>query len=542
MSEPTVHPVATATVRTSLRGRPRVGGLTARIALAGGSGLLTDAAFPGTGWWWLAPVGVAGLVLVVRGPRPLEALLLGFVFGMAFLAPHLRWTGTYVGPGPWLALAVLEATFLAPVAAVLSLGWRSRWPRFAVVMGTGAIWVLMEAIRGRVPFGGFPWARLGFSQPDSLVSVLAPIGGVPLMSWAVASAGAVLACGASAAAHALGGAPSEGPGLIRRMGVPVALVVAASVAMLPRPETTVDVATVARVAIVQGDVPDIALGRDAERRGVLDNHVRLTKELGRRELGLDAVIWPENSSDIDPLRDDGAAASIQEAVDAVDAPVLVGAVLVQDDDTLRNASIVWQPRSSGTPGPQDTYIKRRVVPFGEYIPLRPLVRAITDKADLVPRDFVGGRDDSPVQLGPMSTAVGICFEVAFDDLLRSSVARGADVLVIPTNNATFGRTDQSLQQLAMSRVRAMEFGMTVVQASTTGVSAVAGPDGRLVEGPTALYEPGVLVADVVAAPRTLATTLGGWIELGLTLWGAVSVLCMSRWRAAFGRTSGPSAV
>lgn len=507
----------------------------AQVVVAAAAGVAVDTAFPGVGWWWLAPVGVAALILVVRGCGVRRALLLGFVFGVAFLGPHLRWTGTYVGAGPWLALTALESVLLAPVAVPLALAWRTRRPMLVLVLVSGPVWVLMESVRGRFPFGGFPWARLGFSQVDSVLGLLAPLGGVPLVSWAVVTTAAVTACALTAAVRAVR-APARGR---RRWVRPVVLVTLSTVVLLPRPQIggPAEEPAAARVALVQGNVPRAGLDFNAERRAVLDNHVRLTLELAEREDELDAVVWPENSSDIDPIRDPDAARSIQRAVDAVDAPVLVGAVQVAPDDTLRNTSIVWGTTQSGRPGPQDTYVKRRVVPFGEYMPMRPLVRAITPKADLVPRDFVGGEDDDLVDLGPLRAAVGICFEVAVDDVLRRSVALGAQVLVIPTNNATFGRTDQSTQQLQMSRMRAMEFGLTVIQASTTGTSAVIGPDGDLLTRQTPLYEPAVLVADVsVPQGRTPATSIGGWVELLLASSGVAAGLLLALRR----RASGPA--
>lgn len=500
-----------------------------RLPVAVGAGLVTDAGFPGVGWWPAAAVGVALLLLTLRGAGGRLAFLVGGLYGFAFLAPHLKWTGTYVGPGPWLGLAAVESVFFAALAVPLALLWRSTRPRVALALGTGVLWVLMEALRGRVPFGGFPWARLGFSQADSAVSLAAPLAGVPLMGWVVATSGAVLAVAVvtllssqPVPALRLAGSTTDAG---RRGLVAVAMVAVGLLPLLPRPDLPGDPAPpVARVGLVQGDVPEAGLDFNAERRAVLGNHARLTVELARRGEDLDVVIWPENSSDIDPLRDATAAATIQDAVDAVDVPVLIGAVLRRDDDTLRNSSMVWLPTSSGSPGPADTYLKRQIVPFGEYIPLRSLVRRVTSLVDEVPNDFVAGTDDTPVRLGPLRAAVGICYEVAFDGPLRRSMAAGADVLLIPTNNATFGYTDQSTQQLAMSRIRAMEFGVTVIQASTTGVSAIIAPDGEPGEV-TDLYEPALLVGEVAASPgRTLATVIGGWVEAGLAAMGVLVIV------------------
>ncbi len=279
-------------------------------------------------------------------------------------------------------------------------------------------------------------------------------------------------------------------------------------------------------------VPLGPMGRAAERRAVLNNHVRLTEQLAASQAGagLDLVIWPENSSDIDPLQDAAAAAAIQGATDAVGVPLLVGAVLGPwDDGRLRNASMVWRP-SGAPPGPGDIYLKRRVVPFGEYIPYRSFFRRITSQVDLIPRDFAGGSSPQPLQIGPAVAAIGICFEVAFDELIRDSVAQGSNLIVIPTNNATFGRSDQSEQQLAMSRLRAVEHGRSVIQSSTTGVSAVIRPDGSVVER-TGLFESDVMVQDVALQNgSTLATRYGGAVE-----WALVGTGLLAAAGAAIGR-------
>jgi apolipoprotein N-acyltransferase len=191
----------------------------------------------------------------------------------------------------------------------------------------------------------------------------------------------------------------------------------------------------------------------------------------------DVVIWPENASDLDPYQQPDARVAIDDAVDQAKVPTLVGAVLDSPPGRLSNVSIVWNPGS----GPAAQYVKRHPVPFGEYIPSRDFFRHFSSKVDLVGRDFVAGHQVGILQLGPAKVGVAICFEVAYDSLLRDTVDRGADLLVVQTNNATFGFTDESAQQLAMSRLRAVEFGRTVVIAATSGISAVVGPDGSVVQ-------------------------------------------------------------
>ncbi|HYY11690.1 MAG TPA: apolipoprotein N-acyltransferase, partial [Kineosporiaceae bacterium] len=281
----------------------------------------------------------------------------------------------------------------------------------------------------------------------------------------------------------------------------------------------------ARVAAVQGNVPRAGLDFNAQRRAVLDNHVRTTLTLaddvraGRRPAP-DLVVWPENSSDIDPLRNADAAAQIDLAAARVGVPVLVGAVLAGPGEYVSNAGLVWSPTRGG---PDDIYVKRHPVPFAEYIPYRSFFRHFSDKVDLVTRDFAPGSTVGVLPVGPAKVGDVICFEVAYDDLVRDTVRGGADLVVVQTNNATFGFTAESTQQLAMSRLRAVESGRAVVQISTVGVSGFVAPDGTLVQ------RSGLFTADVLTARLplrtglTVATRVGEAPEIALSALGCILV-------------------
>jgi apolipoprotein N-acyltransferase len=157
----------------------------AAVPLAVLAGLALDMAFPSTGWWPLAAVGVAGSALAVRGARPRRAAVLGLLTGLAFFVPHLHWSGIYVGALPWLALASCEACFVAVASAALPLAWRAPGGAAGTVVTVTGLWVLQEALRSRLPFGGFPWGRLAFSQSDAPTLGWAALGGAPLVSAVV---------------------------------------------------------------------------------------------------------------------------------------------------------------------------------------------------------------------------------------------------------------------------------------------------------------------------------------------------------------------
>jgi apolipoprotein N-acyltransferase len=483
------------------------------LALVGG--LLMLLAFPGYHLPYLAVLGPAALAIAVHGQRFRSGLWLGLVFGLAFFVPLLSWSGIYVGPLPWLALAGWEALHIALLGGATALVSRlPAWPVWAA-----ALWVADEALRGRFVLDGFPWGRLGFSQTSGPLLSLAAYGGVPLVTFAVALVGTLLAAGVLALIGGRGVAWAARP-----VGAAVAVVLVGAVAWLPLagPSLTAGGAT-STVAVIQGDVPRAGLDFNAQRRAVLDNHVQRTLELADavaagEEPRPDLVLWPENSSDIDPYLNDDAARQIDRAARAVDAPILVGAIVQGPGRFISNTAIVWDPDD----GPGDTYVKRHPVPLGEYVPARSFFRFFSKEVDRV-TDQYAGDEVGVLDVGGAPVGDLICFEVVYDGLVRDVVADGAGMIVVQTNNATFGYTDESEQQLAMSRLRAVEFGRTVAVVATSGISAIVAPDGTVKEA-TELFEPAILVEEIAQRDsRTVALRLGAVPEWALTAVGVGGV-------------------
>jgi apolipoprotein N-acyltransferase len=282
---------------------------------------------------------------------------------------------------------------------------------------------------------------------------------------------------------------------------------------------------------VQGNVPRAGLDFNAQRRAVLDNHVLATERLaadvaaGRAEQP-DLVLWPENSSDIDPLQNPDAAAAIDRAARAIGAPIMVGAVLRNppemangDGPTASNATLVWE----GGVGPVARNDKRRLQPFGEYMPWRSFFRAFSPYVDRA-SNFLPGPGEGALDVAGVRVGIAICWEIAFDDLLADSVAAGAEVLAVPSNNATFGFTDMTFQQLAMSRVRAVEFDRATLVATTSGVSATVTADGA-VTAATERFVPAVLVdRTVLRSTTTIAARLRSGPEWVLVAVGVGAIV------------------
>lgn len=504
-----------------------------RLLLAAVAGLLGSAAFPKPGIWPLAFVSVAGLSLAVHGQRSRRGALLGLVYGAGLFGPMLHWTSTYVGVAPWLILVFSQTWFLALLGAGLPVVQRLR---FGSVL-SAALWVLEEALRDRLPFGGFPWGRWAFSQARSPLKWFAAVGGAPLVTFAVALIGTLLAAAVLGPRLAWlpGRQTSDDPAPgepMRRLGrlaaAALVLLFGGSLAYPLRPPDQPARSTT--VAAIQGNVPDRGLEFNARRRQVLDNHVaqtlKLAAEVKAGRLARPAlVLWPENASDIDPTTNADAATVIQRAVDAIGVPILVGALIDgPGPDHVTNAGIVWMPSGSAAPGPGQRYVKRHPVPYGEYIPLRSLARAVSSKVDLVARDMVAGGGDGLLTQTPYPVGDVICFEIAYDSLVTSSVRAGAQLLVVQTNNATFGHSAETYQQLAMSRLRAVEHARTVVQVATSGKSAIIGPDGRVLAQSGPLFSPDVLVRTVpLSGSTTLATRTGPAAEALLAVLGLLGL-------------------
>ena len=483
------------------------------------AGVAMWAAFPPRNLWFLAVVAL-GLLAVVLGReiRVRDGALAGFLFGLGFYVPLLPWIGEYVGPLPWLALAAVLAAYTALFGAIATVSMRLPLPP----LWFAASWTLVEALRSMFPFGGFPWGRTAFSQADGPLLPLASLVGATGLTFGTALFGASVAWvfvlgirswqraprPATEESHALSvGVVSGVVTVLLALAAPLLaiLVTPASLDRVLSPSTT-------RVAIVQGNVPRLGLEFNAQRRAVLDYHVRETMKLAEdvatgRTPAPDFVLWPENASDISPLDNPDAEAEIEAAAKAVNAPIVLGTILINDDGSPRNSVIVWDPKRGIT----DRYDKHIIQPFGEYLPWRGFFRLFSSYADMAGTFTPGGGPSVvriPTRSGPVIAGVATCWEVAFDRAARASVDQGAQVLLVPTNNATFGLSSMTYQQLAMSQVRAVEHGRTVLVAATSGVSAIIAPDGTIIAR-TPLFVPAPLSDRVpLRTQRTLATRLG----------------------------------
>ncbi|MDR5700096.1 apolipoprotein N-acyltransferase [Agromyces aerolatus] len=510
----------------------------AAIPVAAAAGLVYDLGFPEAGIWPLAFAGIALTLLTLIGRSTGGALLVGYVFGATFYLLHVDWTSRYLGPVPWLALALLEAAFVALGALAITLAyrwvpraWLGRWVRLAALPAIVAgLWVAREVSIGTVPYGGFPWGRAAHSQ------ALSPFAEV--VSWAGQ-------LGLSAVMVFIVAAAIEWVRLAAwrdlRTLLPAVLVTVIAIALPAWPTTA---SGELRVGSVQGNGP--AGYFDARQRGdILASQLDATTPI-LDEPGIDVLVWPEGSVDIDPTRDRATAGVLDRLFEAIDGPVIVNTVTTEagatEDEEPRfyNTSLNWRAGE----GAVQEYSKRHPVPFGEYIPDREFYMFFApDLISLVQRGYSPGTQPPVFDVAGTLAGLAICFDVIYDEVIWEGARDGAELYVLQTNNADFRGTDENLQQLAIARLRAIETGRSVVNISTVGTSQVMTADGRTIDSLPA-DEPGAMVTDVpLRTGLTPAVVLGPWVPGAITALALAALvaagLMARRRRASAGPASAP---
>jgi len=502
----------------------------AALVFSAGGGYLAETAFPDRGWWPMILVGVVLGLTALRGRGFWSGAGLGLVWGGAFWLPHIDWLTLFLGPVPWIALVVLMSLWAALAGGAIALAYRlvprafpGRAARllFLPVVVAG-LWTLKEALQSTVPYGGFGWGRLAESLSAS------PF--VPLFSWlGISGVSFVVAFLAALALEAI--APvAAGPPVDSVVG-PVArasVAVGAAAAVLLVPAFPVVETGALTVAAVQGN-GKTSYFDPPERVG--DNlRSQYTATAPVFDADVDLVVWPEGSSDLSPLDSAFAAAVFDDVADRTGAPFIAGAI-TERDGRFYNSSLLWQP-GSGLAG---IYDKRHPIPFAEYIPDRdfwyPLAPELLGQ---IGRDYTPGTRSTVLDTGATRVGVNICFDIADDGVLTDSVDDGAELIVAQTNNADFGLTDESYQQLAIARIRAAELGRAVVNVSTVGASAVIRPDGSI-QAEVPRYRPEVMIERVPTSDTvTPAVLVGRGIEQlagGIGLAGLLVAAITSRRRA-----------
>ena len=357
-------------------------------------------------------------------------------FALTFNLVLLHWTSTYVGSVPWIILAAGLSLFYLPLVAVKRLG----------IAFFPLIFIVLEEIRNRFPFQGFGWARIAYSQADAPYAKIAAHGGAVALSAITVLIGLVLF-------------------FLFQKQFRILILFPLFLVLVP---IDVQMSETTQTLMIQGNVPKLGLDFNSRAKEVFFNHVKETDIAKKENRKVDFILWPENSVDVDPFRNP----EVFEALNSYKVPLIIGAIVGRDNDIL-NTSILWTKES------QNVYIKQHLTPFGEYIPLRSLASKISPFVDDV-RDFSPGNQSTIFTVDKAKIAPVICYEL-LDDRILEKAAKSSNLLAVQTNNATFGDSAQSAQQLQITRIRAIEHSRNILSVSTTGYSAVIDYNGKVLQ-------------------------------------------------------------
>ena len=404
------------------------------LLLSALSGTLLSAAFEPVGKWWVAPIAIA--VHMYALSISTRKVLSSFIFGLTLNLIVLHWSSTFVGSIPWVILAIGLSLFYLPLALV------SKWGITAYPL----IYILLEEVRNRFPFGGFGWVRIAFTQADAPYAKVAAIGGASALSAAVVLIALVIF-------------------YVSHRKISLLPLLPFLIVLIPLSTTSVGSTN---ILMIQGNVPQLGLDFNSRAKAVFNNHFERTQmEIGKNP-NVDFILWPENSVDVDPFLN----SDVKKSLDSIKQPLIIGAI-VNKGNTLLNTSILW-----GGELPE-TYIKQHLTPFGEYIPLRSLARIVSPLVDEV-EDFSPGDSGKTFEIGAIKVAPVICYEL-IDDALLEKAAKNSNILAVQTNSATFGMSAESAQQLSITRIRAIEHGRNIASVSTTGYSAIIDSSGKILQ-------------------------------------------------------------
>lgn len=477
-----------------------------RMAIAIAGGVVSSLAFPRENIWPLIFVAVTLLFVSIHNQNFYRALAIGFVGGLAFYLTQIEWLSLYLGPIPWLALSILESIIFAFGMAATALVWKKleqiqirNWLRSLIAsLGLAVLFTAREWVSITLPYGGFPWSRLAQTQSESILAKWVYLGGLGTLTFVIAWLSATLAITLL----------TKGTWTKYLLPLASALTVFAIPMSFSVPVNN-DSGSM-KIAAVQGNA-NAGLFSNTVRGQILQNHLDASKLLNP-DFKPDVVVWPENASDVNPISDANANRAITELVNEKFGVPFIFGTITSRGDQIFNSSILWRPNT----GPVDWYDKKRPVPFAEYVPDRDFwYQFAPDLIGLISRGYTFGERDGIFEVADHKLGVLICFEIAIDDIGRDLVNQGAQVIVSQTNNADFGHSDETFQQAAFARLRAIETGRTVVNISTVGVSAIYAADGSIIQQ-VATFSPAVLEQQVsLSNSITPAMKYGAIIDLSL---------------------------
>ena len=441
-----------------------------RTPIAAIAGLIASAAFHPIHFWPAIFIGIGILYSLNKNTSTKSRIRSNLIFGIFFQILILHWIGTYVGSAAWITLVLMQATFFI----VLSFT-------------TGAIafalsWLLFEFILRSFPFGGFGWSRIGYALTESPLNYLYPrisIVGVAFLTVLITA-------------------------LVidnKLKGLAIGLALLALMALIP--VNIIDKGSI-KVALVQGG-QKLKLDNTFENsEAALAKHFKATDAI--KPNSVDLVIWPENAVGHDPFIRSSTNKGLKAEIDRIDAPILINANLI---DGTNGTVLIGQ-------GPTQSYSKRYLTPFGEFIPFQSIVGKISDKAEKV-INYIPGTSPYLFKTDKANFRTLICYELLSDKQARTEMS-DSDFIVAQTNNATYFKTWQLDQELALSQARSAENSKQSAYVSTTGITSLIDERGKVFKS-IPKYENQVLVGEVqLRQGATPASKFGSLIEFTLLGW------------------------
>lgn len=491
------------------------------------AGLAIGAGYAPMLWWPLALLGVAGFTYLMVGLRPRSAFGYGYLVGLAMNTVTIHWVSVL---GSWVAAALIlfMSLWIGLLGVMISvLGARKFW--WATIP---CAWILIELAAGSVPFGGFPWLRLAYTTVDAPIAGWLPVLGATGVSFLIAVTAQLLLAGVlcwrsarRTSYYVVAGALS-----ISLLGLLVGLIPTS-----PKPAEEIT------IGLVQGNVNRLEKGTGTYARSVTGNHLSetiflLARNRATAEQPLDFVLWAENATDIDPAIDEDTKQTIESAAHLAGVPIFVGAVTQGPVENSRQTTGIWWDPETGA---GDTYMKRNLVPFGEWIPMRDFFLPLFPILEQVGAQSIPGTEpgvlDAPTARFP-GLVVGdiICFELAWDETVYDTVRGGAELIVTQSNTNTYAGTFEPHQQMTINRVRAMEVGREMVASTLNGISGLITVDGEVIDPTSELTAANRTYSVGLRYNTTLAVRLSPWLGylISLAAVGALVWAVLARRREA----------
>lgn len=473
-----------------------------KLFLGAASGILLTAAFPRTGFFWLAWVALVPLFYALRGLSRFEAFRLGLLTGLVHYLTLIYWLvhtmktygflPLYLSLLILLLLSIYMSLYIGVFSAVLPMVCPTP---AALLFGGPVLWIALEYIRSFL-FSGFPWGLIGYSQyPWLSIIQISDISGVYGVSFIVllsnTALSLVLLYGTQKSWQGKLLSPKIAAGSIAALVVLVALSLVYGIMRFHAVEKNISRSPAFPIAVVQGNIEQ-SLKWDTEfRLSTTEKYIRMSREVMSQNPEL--IVWPETATPFYFLYDPELSEMVLSAIREMDTYFLIGS----PSFTRKNGSMAFYNSAyliSPEGSVEGKYDKNHLVPFGEYVPLRewlPFVGKIVEGVG----DFMPGRKGSVLQWEETYLGVLICYEMIFPELSRAMVNNKAGLLVNITNDAWYGISSAPYQHFSMAVFRAVENRRSLIRSANTGISGFIDPAGRII-AQTDIFRDAILMKPV----------------------------------------------